>query len=111
VVKWLGVVLILLLGSVASVNAQTKDPTRPPVDAEPSLALAEVADIQLTQIIYSDVKKLAVINGTSLREGNTIAGFTVSEILPNKVNLNRSGERITLNVFQPLTELKSGAEQ
>ena len=46
-----------------------------------------------------------------VKEGDRVGGFTVSEILPNKVYLDRSGERITLSVFQPLTELKSGAEQ
>ena len=110
-VRWLCVILTLTVGAVASAFAQQNDPTRPPVDAVTPVSSAEAADIQLSQIIYSDLNKLALINDKRVKEGDRVGGFTVSEILPNKVYLNRSGERITLSVFQPLTELKSGAEQ
>ena len=100
-VRWLCVILTLTVGAVASAFAQQNDPTRPPVDAVTPVSSAEAADIQ----------KLALINDKRVKEGDRVGGFTVSEILPNKVYLDRSGERITLSVFQPLTELKSGAEQ
>jgi len=112
VVKWFCVILTLVVSLVADTAvAQENDPTRPPVAAIKSVPAAEATNIQLSQIIYSDSKKFALINDKRIREGETVGGFTVLEILPNKVYLNRSGERITLSVFQPLTELKSGAEQ
>lgn len=110
-VKWLCVVLILVVDATNIAFAQENDPTRPPENTVMPVSTAEAADIQLSQIIYSDTKKTALINSKRVHEGDRVGGFTVSEILPNKVYLNRSGERITLSVFQPLTELKSGAEQ
>lgn len=109
--RWLCVILTLTVGATANAFAQENDPTRPPVTVASALPEAETTDIRLSQIIYSESKKMALINDQRVTEGDSIGGFTVLEILPNKVYLNRSGERIALRVFQPLTELTSGAKQ
>lgn len=107
---WAAALLMLIIGGNLA-EAQERDPTKPPAVANEPMSPETLVDVQLSQIVYSKSKKMAIINNKRLVEGDTVGGFTVLEILPSEVHLNRSGERITLSLFQPLTELNSGAEQ
>ena len=52
--------------------------------------------MELGGIAYSDVRPIAVINGSVVSDGDMIQGFTVISIEPERVQLETGGTRIYL---------------
>jgi MSHA biogenesis protein MshK len=75
----LSLLTALSLPAVAEVLA---DPTQPPAEwqAAPQHGLAESGRPRLTSILISPSRRVAVIDGISLREGQSANGLTVVHI-------------------------------
>ena len=99
----------------AAVQAQDgslNDPTRPPVSvtapsAPPGQAgqLAPVAGVPEVQSILVSLRpggrRVAVINGKMLRQGDRIDGAVLESIQPTHVVLRRGSQRQILKLFRP----------
>ena len=98
----------------ASVQAQN-DPTRPPASvtapaapagqATPAGQLAPVAGVPEVQSILVSLRpggrRVAVINGKMLRQGDRIGGAVLESIQPTHVVLRRGSQRQILKLFRP----------
>ncbi|MFH1552956.1 MAG: general secretion pathway protein GspB [Candidatus Omnitrophota bacterium] len=51
----------------------------------------------LAGLMYSPTHPQAIINGALVSEGDTVDGFTVNKILPNKVLISYDGKEFELN--------------
>lgn len=63
-----------------------EDPTRPPVELTLASPAASKPQIPvLSSIVYSDQRRLAVIDGRIFLEGQSKGGVSLVEVLPNNV--------------------------
>lgn len=84
-------------------NAEGADPTRPPnfnVGQESARVINNVWELEA--IFISSQKKIAIINGQTVQEGDPIMGAIVYSIEPNVVQLDGSSGRITLFLLENL---------
>lgn len=99
--KVLCILALALISFSGLVRAELMDPTRPP-DFNISGHVG-VNALKVDAIVYSKERKIAVINGMPLREGQTFEGNRVVEIEGYAVQVEGSNGRITLNlVRQPI---------
>ncbi len=117
----------LLLGPGAGLHAQAgrfgslPDPTRPPdyeahADAQTGAAEqpASPRGLQLSSVLISQGRRLAVINGQVLAEGEAGAGFTVRSIQPGEVIVALADNqltRLTLSSRGVVEKTPVGSEQ
>ncbi len=98
-----GLIIFAVSLSVWAVNAdQLQDPTKPydwgvtqagkDQDAEEE----ELPELKLSSIIYSVQRRLAIINGQMVKEGDVVDQAKVIRIKPKFVLVNRYGESMTL---------------
>lgn len=75
-----------------------RDPTRP-LNYQP-VAKAQALKLRLNSVLLSGKRRLAIINGQSLREGETLAGskLVVKRIEANQVVLTGEGSTRTLTL-------------
>jgi MSHA biogenesis protein MshK len=103
--------LLLLLFSfwLTSVTfaGQLQDPTRPQF-ANPK-APTQVSEYELNAIILSVDRRIAVINGKSLRVGDMVEDAKVVAIEPNTVQLLGSNGRITLTLLNQSVRQEASA--
>lgn len=92
----------VLAASTLAAQAQVViDPTRPP-DIVASARPHAATRFNLTAILISPDRRLAVINGVALRVGASLAGATVLGIGPDAVRLRLpSGHLIRLTLYPP----------
>ncbi len=89
--SFLCIVLFMMFGVV---HADLRDPTRPPgyaADSNPN-------PWELNAIFSSSDRKIAVINGVSVKEGDTIGNAKVTSINENSVVIDGSEGKMTLNL-------------
>ncbi|GGY67860.1 hypothetical protein GCM10011613_10090 [Cellvibrio zantedeschiae] len=99
------VFVLLCLFPIASVNAQeaVNDPTKPlGFSGGTGTATGNAQEtIQLTSILIADDRRVAIINGQSLRENQILKGVgaTVKKIDADAVTLQQNGKvwRVALN--------------
>ena len=104
-----GAVAVLLAAIPALAQPQTqvlRDPTRPPAAAGLSTAGAPAADSERAPQLQSVLvarggRHVAVIDGQSVRVGDSFRGARVSRIGDNQVELTRGGERQVLRLQAP----------
>lgn len=103
---------LLLLAAASAAPAQTlDDPTRPDhLEPERQAAAAPASPWALSSIVFSDERKLAVINGQIVKVGDRIAGATVLEILPYAVRLQIGNETRTAQLLAGSAHMKRAAE-
>lgn len=89
--RLLTAVLLLLVSS--GISALT-DPTRPSAYR----AAGETQSLQLESVLISRDRKIAVINGRILSEGERIDGFKVIKIAKESVKGQLDGKRVTLEL-------------
>ncbi|MCB1844601.1 MAG: hypothetical protein KDI09_16690 [Halioglobus sp.] len=90
--KHLLIAILAALILYSSANAELTDPTRPGnLLPEVEAARAE-GELRVSAVFISGDRRIAVINGQRLREGESIGGATVSAIARNKVSFVR-GDR------------------
>lgn len=86
--------IVLLPGSLALAN-NLPDPTRPLTVASGTDAIAEQA-LKLDSILVASSRKLAVINGAPIQEGQRVNGILVRRIGAGAVDVNYQGQNQTL---------------
>ena len=97
----------MLLAAPLLANAQDilRDPTRPfyarAVSPAPGTGSSGggVASYDVTAIFTSDLRRVAVINGQRVVEGDQVDGATVIEILADSLRLNVRGNVVTTRVL------------
>ena len=104
------VLLLALLASAGTARAQDAglpDPTRPPaVLSAPAAGTgpARTAGPQLQSILISlraGGRRVAVIDGKTLRQGEHVDGAVVEAIRPAEVVLRKGNQRQILKLFRP----------
>jgi MSHA biogenesis protein MshK len=96
------VCLGLLLGLCGSVHAAL-DPTQPPASALTASANAGApAALRLQSIVRAAGHSQAVINGQSLRVGDTFGGAKLRAIYSRSVVLERQGQQQVLRLVEPI---------
>jgi MSHA biogenesis protein MshK len=98
--KSIGALLLLGPGLAASVHA-LKDPTQP---TDPGIYFGRAESPSgnswsLQSILSSPQRRIAVINGTRVKEGDQIGFARVIRIHDSHVLLNTSGRTVTLQLF------------
>lgn len=93
-------IVALLLMTSQFAHAQLDDPTRPAniVSATPSTA-AVTSSWDLSSILVSPQRRVAIINGKTMKSGETLAGAKVLMINETSVKLKYRGEIILLKLF------------
>lgn len=119
------IVLVLMVFPFTVVQAEEiQDPMRPPAFALEKFRQAKfknmagpvksgvkvkrpaVKPMQLTSIIYSPERKIAIIDDRMLRVGDTIRNAKLVRINRNSARLLKKGKFIELNLSGELTEIK-----
>lgn len=98
-------VLVMTLALLAlTVNAQQRDPTRPPSDAEVAAWFGGGSDAErdppyrLQSILLGPNRRIAIIDGRRLRTGERLGDAEVTIIEPGRVVLDEAGETIELTL-------------
>jgi MSHA biogenesis protein MshK len=110
----LGAAFLALLCAAGAGAQALQDPTKPPVAATPVAAgpAAAVSGPQLQTILIGRAaggRHLAVIDGETVRLGDSFHGAKVARIGENEVELVRGGERQVLRLYAEVTDgLKDG---
>lgn len=105
--KWLSCVALILMSInlLAETNAPgdaVRDPTTPLGHVVSSAVNAEAVVLELNSVLISSRRKIAIINGDTLREGQQLPGsnITIQHILPQKVLL-KQGDKIWALTLSP----------
>ena len=89
------------------------DPTRPPyLNSRPAPKVvreAPLAPLALSAIFYSQQRKLAIINDSILRVGESIEGATITDISRTHVTVLRRGKSSQLRLPVSSTIIRSQA--
>jgi hypothetical protein len=88
------ILLVLSMLIILPLYAALRDPTRPETLTTTSPVTATVFD--LSAIIYSNERKIAVINGLRKRVGDEILGSKIIAIKESTVQLDGPSGKITL---------------
>ncbi len=93
---------VLLFGPLLTDGAELlRDPTRPysrtPV-VRPARA-ARAATFSVTAIFVSEERRVAIVNGQHVSEGDRVDGATVVEILAHSLRLNLRGTEFTTRLL------------
>lgn len=95
----------LVLLAVQAQAQELQDPTRPPAQFSPHAAGPTRSDApQLQSVLVareSGGRKVAVIDGETVRPGESFRGARVARITQNEVELVRGSERQVLKLFTP----------
>lgn len=98
--------IAVALGVFASASAaeSLRDPTRPPQSGGAQASVTR--SMTLESIIFSDQRRVAVIDGQSLREGEALRGARVLRIHPDRVELrvNQTTRTLRLVPRQPVRQ-------
>ncbi len=96
---------VLLFGPLLTDGAEVlRDPTRPyaaaPV-AEPTTAraIAKATGFSVTAILVSQKRRVAIVNGKRVSEGDKVDGATVVRILADRLRLDLHGKEITTRLL------------
>lgn len=96
-VGWLLLALFLPLGAVAA-GAELRDPLRPPVTVSASPASSfNAAAWRLSSTLVAEGRRVAIINGRTVRVGDRVGGARVLAIDAGRVRLDYRGRRFTIN--------------
>jgi len=94
-----GIVALLIMTS-PFVQAQLDDPTRPVnIVNTTTSATAVTSSWDLSSILVSPQRRVAIINGKTVKSGETLAGAKVLMINETSVKLKYRGEIILLKLF------------
>ncbi|MDH3872355.1 MAG: hypothetical protein OEU44_09080 [Gammaproteobacteria bacterium] len=104
-----GAVLGLLVLAPPLMAGTLQDPTRPTPGAlfQPSSASRPGADIwALNSTLVADDRRVAVINGTHVSEGESIGGAQVLRIRKTDVLIQTPGRQITLQLIPDTLKMR-----
>ena len=101
------VALALACTALASAEEALRDPTRPYPYKPVAAGLQSERKLSLTAIVVSERRRVAVVNGRAVGQGERIAGAEVVEILLHAIKLRRGG-RITTVPLAPTKIRREG---
>jgi MSHA biogenesis protein MshK len=100
---------LAVAGAASAQDAGMNDPTRPPAALNAPVATGIVRPIADQPVVQSILvsqrpggRRLAVIDGKTLRQGERLGTAIVESIRPTEVVLRRGNKRVTLKLFRPL---------
>ena len=89
---------VLLFGPLLTDGAESlRDPTRP--FSARSFVPARAATFNVTAIFVSQKRRVAIVNGRRVTEGDQVDGAIVVEILTNGLRLNLHGKELTTRLL------------
>lgn len=83
--------LLLLAASAAADETPVRDPMRPFDAAAPGAAAAARPRFELTAVLISSARRVAVVNGKPYGQGATVDGAEIVAIEPGVVRLRENG--------------------
>ena len=96
----LTVLAALLLGFVSTARAETdRDPTRPYSAQAVVSPGSTTSAFNVSAIFVSKVRRIAIVNGRRVTEGDSINGAVVVEINKDALRLNLNGKEITTRLL------------
>ena len=107
--KWPLFLVSLLVVQVASAQTPLRDPTRPLV----SQLNGSVDTLALHSVLMSDSRKIAVINGFTVREGEAVPSaerWVVQQIEPGAVVISDGQQRRRLELSSRINNVKSSVD-
>lgn len=101
---WLG--LCLLSGTLPVTAGALVDPTRPAAPGRPTPAVSTAPRHvwTLDSTLVAPDRRVAVINGTRVSEGEVVDGARVIEIRELDVVIQTAGRRLTLNLLPDIVQ-------
>jgi MSHA biogenesis protein MshK len=91
---------VLLFGPLPTDGAELlRDPTRPYSSTPVVVISARDTSFRVTAIFISEKRRVAIVNGQRVREGDQVNGATVVEILANNLRLNLRGKEFTTRLL------------
>lgn len=94
------IILVFAAFVALPASADTRvDPTRPPAApalTQPAGAVESAPRLRLESTLVSSFRRIAIINGERVREGQLIAGARVESIDMNEVVLRANGRELVL---------------
>jgi hypothetical protein len=96
-------VLALFAAGAAARSDGERDPLRPPGwGEEPASAPSfDASAWRLASTLIAEGRRVAIINGRSVREGGTVGGARVVGIEPGRARLDYQGRRFTIERRTP----------
>lgn len=106
----LGALLALLLAAApAAAQSGFGDPTRPTSLSEPEPARAvQGPRWRLQSTLVADHRRVAVINGRTVAQGERVDGAQLVEVRPDGVTLEQDGQRFQLRLPGSFNVKRSG---
>ena len=96
-------VVLLVAPILANAQESLRDPTRPwsakSVAPVGTVTATGVTGFRVTAIFTSEKRRIAVVNGQRVGEGDLVDGATVVEILADALRLKFEGKAITTRVL------------
>lgn len=93
----LGVLLVFALLSAPPVAVALQDPTRP-LQMPDRPQASQAGGLRLESVLISEQRRLAVINGQTLRENDSIGAGRVVRILPGVVEIRQEDKILRLEM-------------
>jgi hypothetical protein len=107
--KWLVFGLALLTSLSHAAEAELNDPTRPyKTDRYEQRNTQAVSRYNLNSTLVSSNRRVAVINGTYVTEGETVGDATVTRIRKHDVTLQSANRQITLKLLPDIIKRHPG---
>jgi MSHA biogenesis protein MshK len=99
---------LALAAGAAAAQSGLGDPTRPTSLAEPAPAQPAEAGPRwrLQSTLVADTRRLAVINGRTVFQGERIDGATLREVRQEGVTLDVDGRRVELRILPATAGVK-----
>ena len=96
----LTVTVALLLGFVPTASAESdRDPTRPYSVPSAVSAGSRTSAFNVSAIFVSKVRRIAIVNGRRVTEGDSVNGAIVVEINKDALRLNLNGKELTTRLL------------
>lgn len=96
-------ILLAILATVGAGSAvggeRLPDPTRPPGLGAPSRTIAKVPTYTVSSVVIGAQRRLAVVNGETVAEGDRVDGARVLAVLAAGVRLERNGREFTVDLL------------
>jgi MSHA biogenesis protein MshK len=106
-VSRLAAVALLLATLPVAAQQGLGDPTRPTALAEPQAAPVQAGPRwRLQSTLVADTRRLAIINGKTVAQGDRIDGALVREVRQEGVTLEIAGQRVELRMLPGSVNVK-----